>query len=360
MMRQKGFTLIELLAVIVILAIISLVAIPLIINVVEEAKKNIAISSTLSYIDAIEKQIEINNINGNNNIPTDGIERDVEFYKDKVKATGKVPKDGTITIGNQGKVVNYSVQMNEYIVESLENILKPTARKINSNNGETIYKPKRTIVVGATHNGIVYLDPTDLTNECDESNSKSKPGTKKGCMKFYIFDDSNNEYKMILDHNIKSMVAWNSSGVNASMLEVEETLIDNTDKWVGNPRLITANEIAKITKADTEINWNESTATHKDEFYFDGIGDKKQEHVATNQGENPYAWLFDYTYSCASYGCDIESGTTYGYWTSSTVSDKTNKAWAVRRNGSLEKHDVDSTSSYGIRPVITLSKSQIN
>ncbi len=52
---KKGFTLIELLAVIVILAIIALIATPMILGVIDSAKKGAAESSTYGYIDAIEK-----------------------------------------------------------------------------------------------------------------------------------------------------------------------------------------------------------------------------------------------------------------------------------------------------------------
>ena len=50
----KGFTLIELLAVIVILAIIALIATPLILNIVNDAKKSAVKDSAYGYIDAIE------------------------------------------------------------------------------------------------------------------------------------------------------------------------------------------------------------------------------------------------------------------------------------------------------------------
>ena len=40
MKNKKGFTLIELLAVIVILAIIALIATPIVINIIEDSKKN--------------------------------------------------------------------------------------------------------------------------------------------------------------------------------------------------------------------------------------------------------------------------------------------------------------------------------
>ena len=54
-MKQKGFTLIELLAVTVVLAIIALIATPMILGVVSNAKKGGAESSALGWIDAVEK-----------------------------------------------------------------------------------------------------------------------------------------------------------------------------------------------------------------------------------------------------------------------------------------------------------------
>ena len=46
---KKGFTLIELLAVIVILAIIALIATPIVLDIIDSSKK-IAISEVLKYI----------------------------------------------------------------------------------------------------------------------------------------------------------------------------------------------------------------------------------------------------------------------------------------------------------------------
>ena len=44
-MKNKGFTLIELLAVIVILSVITLITIPMVMNVIEESKKKALVSS---------------------------------------------------------------------------------------------------------------------------------------------------------------------------------------------------------------------------------------------------------------------------------------------------------------------------
>ena len=54
-MKNKGFTLIELLAVIVILAIIALIATPMILGVIDTAKRGSAESSALGYVEAVEK-----------------------------------------------------------------------------------------------------------------------------------------------------------------------------------------------------------------------------------------------------------------------------------------------------------------
>lgn len=61
-MKNKGFTLIELLAVIVILAIIALIATPMITNVINTAREGAAESSALGYVDAVEKQVLVNQV----------------------------------------------------------------------------------------------------------------------------------------------------------------------------------------------------------------------------------------------------------------------------------------------------------
>ena len=50
-MNKKGFTLIELLAVIIILAVIALIATPIVLNVVEQAREKAAVNSAYGVID---------------------------------------------------------------------------------------------------------------------------------------------------------------------------------------------------------------------------------------------------------------------------------------------------------------------
>lgn len=62
MKSNKGFTLIELLAVIVVLAIIALIATPMVLNIIDEAKKGAARSSAYAYIHAVEMKIAMDMI----------------------------------------------------------------------------------------------------------------------------------------------------------------------------------------------------------------------------------------------------------------------------------------------------------
>jgi len=55
MKRRNGFTLIELLAVIVILAIIAVIATPIIVGIIEDARKSAAADSAYGALDAVEK-----------------------------------------------------------------------------------------------------------------------------------------------------------------------------------------------------------------------------------------------------------------------------------------------------------------
>lgn len=116
-MKKRGFTLVELLAVIVILAIIALIATPVILNVIEKSKKGAAENSAQGYIEAVEKQQARNLLDEDTtNDITDGVYKVNDLTIKEVKVKGDKPSEGWVEIEKK-QVVSYSIKIGEYVVK---------------------------------------------------------------------------------------------------------------------------------------------------------------------------------------------------------------------------------------------------
>ena len=326
--KNKGFTLVELLAVIVILALIALIATPIILNVINDAKKQAAKDSAYGYMDAVEKYIVSSELEDKS--IKDGI-YSVEDLNKKISVKGSTPDNGIIKIENK-EVKKYDIGIDGYAVSNGEVEKVSTTKKFE--NGTA-----------------VYYNPVS-GEKCSESESKSTTGTKSGCMKWYVFNDKegNATVNVILDHNTTARVAYNSTGNNSEMKEVKIALENDTKDWKNTARLITANEVAKIT-GNTGF---DATKLGQVWFYLDS---NNQTQTTNASNKSKYAWLFDYTKECTNYGCNKQDSSTEGYWTSTRKIGETT-IWHVNREGFLSAHGM-TLNCYGVRPVITISKSNI-
>ena len=130
-MKNKGFTLIELLAVIVILAIIALIATPTILGVVENARKGAAESTVLGYVDAIEKQVMINEMDSDTSNDITNTEYTIsDLDAKKVSVKGNKPSlSGTnkVTITN-GEVQDTTFTVGKYTVKYTKSTGKATVQ----------------------------------------------------------------------------------------------------------------------------------------------------------------------------------------------------------------------------------------
>ena len=401
--NKKGFTLIELLAVIVVLAIIALIATPIVMNTIKNAKKGAAERTADNYIKQVETAVAESRIdgtkvaNGTYNIQPDGnlcpTSGCGENDKDKITIdmSGNKPTSGTITIKN-GSVDQSSSSMT---VGSYEVAYNPTTKKYEATGkgSKTPDTPQPTKTY--TNGEVVYFNVDNGTKCSNYIETQSNTGTKSGCMKFYAFnDDGKDTVNLILDHNTTATVAWNKtykndsgSRINAKgPKEVLTQLNDDTKSWVGTitpsnytmdqtgqgskakytidyssykARLITANEIAQITGNTT---WDEKTATNS--FYFDSKTDKASDTCKYgNTSGCKFGWLYDRTFtSCTTRGCLNNSDQeTSGYWTSSPYASDSYSAWGVIFDGHLRTSVVDDEfDGFGVRPVITVSKSKLS
>lgn len=357
--KTKGFTLIELLAVILILGIIALIAIPTVSKIIYQSKKEAFEATTNNIVIAIENRCQIQELKGEAITSTYTFSGGVASPSLDIK--GDLPTIGTAMVDSSCNV------------------------KINVSNGEfsaikTLSAESVTVVNGYANGTAVYFNPVTGA-KCTAGEAVSTTGTKTGCMKWYTFNDngtSSNTINLILDHNTSASVLWNSTGSSVNgPTNVLTKLQTDTSSWLGVPtrtdsysvndgtstytinyntyraRLITAAEIAAITGNSSFV---EATTLYTNWFYFDS---NNQTQTATTTGESNYDWLFDYTNDCTNYGCNITDNSTFGYWTSTAVSGITRSAWRVFSNGYMSNLNVDNDDRIGVRPVITILKSNL-
>lgn len=223
----------------------------------------------------------------------------------------------------------------------------------------------------------VYFNPVTgkVCTEEEASTNVNEFGTptniKTGCMKWYTFNDTkeSDTVKMILDHNAISNISWNDLGINVAYEDSNipaaiQMELSNWDSSLGTT-IITAEEINNIVGGVST--WDVSN--YNTGYYFDS---RTQTREANSSNKSAYAWLYDNTYGCLEYGCNIEDNNTYtiydttstseafGYWTQTPLGTigSGSSAWHVARSGSLR--DSAGYTDIGVRPVITVSKDVLN
>lgn len=202
--------------------------------------------------------------------------------------------------------------------------------------------------------GVIYYNP-EMESGCTEkqyntnlqkhinAGNQTVTGLKTGCMKWYAYDETDTTYTMILDHNTTAKVQYNSTGYNNEPKEVAQALMEDTKSWKNQARLITGQEVANITD-------NKSWTADGLWYYFEN---NDTTPTIREKGKSKYAWLFDNTLKCTSYGCFEKDDETLGYWTSTPKSKTKVGVWHITSSGGLDNGSVDV---YGLRPVITISK----
>jgi len=345
-MKNKAFTLIELLAVIVILAIIALIATPAVLNIIEDSRKSAAEASARNIVSAAKTYYMSETMNGR----TVGT---IDLSTNTLKYDGDQATKGTITF-EDGKASG-KMYVGGYCVEvALDG--KVESEKAEEDECEitvTPSEPEATYKTYYNNGDYVLFDP--VNNVKCETSIGSTTGTNDGCMKWYAFLDSEDSstVNLILDHNTTAKIAWNANGGSTpttvnTQLQTDITNWNDTVKVTA--RLISASEVNKIAPTAEGFTWIKSDINTN---YYLHTGNQTEYTGAA--GSNTYAWLFDNTYDCTKYGCNVAGSGTWGYWTSDYA--YSTFAWFVGCYGHFRYDAVDFEPIRGVRPVITVNKS---
>ena len=126
-MKKKGFTLIELLAVIIVLAIIALIAMPIIFNVIENAKLKSLENSAYGVVDAVRLQYMENLMNSENG------EVLLSGSVTTLTLSGEHPTGGTWEIDNEANSEDVGIKISGVTFASMEGYVCDSEEDENKN-----------------------------------------------------------------------------------------------------------------------------------------------------------------------------------------------------------------------------------
>ncbi|MDO4963711.1 MAG: hypothetical protein Q4E75_06440, partial [bacterium] len=389
---------IELLAVIVILAIIALIAVPIIIDIIEDSKKEALKRSAENYLKAVELAIAKENLNGEFNPNSCTIESGITRCDGKtlnVSVDGELPDSGTIILTDG------------IIVRDSSTSLKYSAGALTYESGKLVIKT------------VSYIDLANICKVEDANvNDTIDVGEKATCQvnneknyTFYVLSREGSNVNLILDRNVyynsdsdygladetnKGLVAWiskedyvssggtiNEEDMRCSMAGICSNneygpvtaltyLYNATKNWTNVPNInlnYTDNENRGITGdyGYTGIETTSGVTKIKDKsgnyvtgFELTNLKARlpKYSEVSAANGTNSYLydnldlsmWMMDQSYKPENYITGI-----YGYWSLASSPTNTSYAFYVNDIGNVSSIFVDAALDNGVRPVITLN-----
>ena len=338
--KKKGFTLIELIAVLVIMAIIALIATPLVMSIIRSAR----ISADKRSIDAYGRSIELaiaRYLMDTGTFPTSISELTIEYSGDEVVCT-------TTQLKSDSSIYLAGCTIGERSVEGYTYGSEGTITyQAYSVGDEVTYNNINYYVIkdsGAKESTVTLLKAEPLS--VAEVNQYGGVGTANNHVNMHVTNDTSaSYYQKAYDYNGYGVMAFYSSetcGYDSNNNRVNTGCNNNyaysdikyvVDAWktaqapnATNARLITLDDL----RDNLGIELTQSNATS----------------LQITVTEDTPTWVM---------------GENYYYWTMTTNTDKTADVWRVSiRSSAVVFSDGVRNSGDVVRPVITLSKTYIS
>lgn len=115
MNKKNGFTLIELLAVLIVLSLIAVITVPVVLNILDNSKKDVSKNSAHRYVDAVNKYYVSNELNHVKQELPNGYKLVSELPSDFSVSGDEPTSDSWLKLEN-GEVIAYSLKFGDYVV----------------------------------------------------------------------------------------------------------------------------------------------------------------------------------------------------------------------------------------------------
>ena len=378
-MKAQGFTLVELLAVIVILAVLALIATPVVLSIIDDAKESAMLRSAEMYLSGVENAVMRENMNSGGNFrPNECTISNGNMTcgstNVEVEVDGEVPYAGSIVFEN-GKIKEVTLNYES------GTIVKDASGNLVYSDAESEYKSICTLASDST----VAAGEYGAKYDCKVDPNKEE-------YTFYLLDNNEDGTSdLIMSHNINEsgeninsnetddfgLVAWYADAEDDSYgpITAMNYLYNATKSWTNvDPLDFTYNNLEYAGEENESYrsfvsvegigviqNYNETTTTigttseplrARMPVYIYNLTYQTLSEVADENNNNSFLYN----------NLDPSMATIYTYWTMTSVSYEPGKGYVVYKDGDADGNGIYDEDGFisgdfemaGVRPVITV------
>ena len=396
-MKKKGFTLIELLAVIVILGIITVIAVPKILDIINKSRESASNSSIKLIKDAIKTQVATSDLTGpvftketdgcyifNFDDQTSGNTKSLEI-KNKDKVTGSIKycnntfNDDTLKF--DGNSISKDEPKGKIICKRAttlhtEKCTQTDGSMFCSGAGYTASGSKGTSTITYGDLGTKGSLNSGDAFDCDvngdgEYNSDTE--------RFYYVSDYYNASTKLFESDTAVLIYYNNVNLGNPNNNTKSSYDSSGENWHGPrtaieqlPTTSQWNNVSLKNISRTILNENSSNITTggtlPNKFSYEGYSSRLitiQEVRKAAHNDNIPIWkvgeLDDYNYFAENTSFSSPNGRNLAYWLETPCSDSSSFAFGVYgHNRNVGSNDVPHLGVYSVRPAIEVSKSNID
>ena len=396
-MKKKGFTLIELLAVIVILGIITVIAVPKILDIINKSRESASNSSIKLIKDAIKTQVASSDLTGpvftketdgcyifNFDDQTSGNTKSLEI-KNKDKVSGSIKycnntfSDDTLKF--DGKSINKDEEKGKIICKRAsilhtEECTQTDSQYYCSGVGYTTSGTKGTSTITYGNLGTNGMLTSGDAFDCDVNGDGVYDSETE---RFYYVSDYYNTSTKSFENDTAVLIYYNNVSTGSPSNNTTYAYDSSGENFHGSrtafAQLPTTSQWSNMSLKNTTraiLNENESNTTKggvlPSNYSYEGYAARlltlqeiRQATEINNMPTFKVGELDNFTYLMENTKFSSDSNSAWTWWLENARSDNSICAWYVNGYHRLVTNDIVSYAGLvGVRPVIEVSKKNID